>query len=224
MRLTDRPILDILLGRLEKVRKAHDIVVTTSLDANDDEIAQFAQDRGISLFRGSEADTVNRIFQAAKQAKADPVIRVTADCPLLEAATVDAVIARICEGEADYVSTDLTPTYPNGMGCDALRFAALERIYDLSRTMETDKAWEHLRDPALGFRLDTIDGPIDASHYRLTVDTADDLDLVRRITRALHPQNPAFGLGDILELLETNPEWLKINADVVQKTGPHASD
>ena len=69
MPLTDRPVLDILLGRLEKARKAHDIVVTTSLDANDDEIAQFSQNRGISLFRGSEADTVDRIFQAAKQAK-----------------------------------------------------------------------------------------------------------------------------------------------------------
>ena len=136
---------------------------------------------------------------------------------------MDAVIERICEDNVDYVSTDLTPTFPNGMGCDALRFSTLERIYNLSRSMETDKAWERLRDPELGLRSASIAGPDDASHYRFTVDTADDLNLVQRITRELYPQNPSFGLDDILGLLEANPEWLDINADVVQKTGPHAA-
>lgn len=223
MRLADRTVLGFLLERMRRVTATGKIVIATSTDTLDDAIAAFAGDSGVALFRGSESDTVDRLYQAAKQQAADPVVRITADCPLLEAATVDAVIERICEGKADYVSTDLTPTFPNGMGCDALRFAALERIYDASRTMETDRAWERLSDPAWGLRRDTIDGPSGASHYRLTVDTAEDLDLVRRIADALYRQNPAFGLNDIVALLDAHPDWLRINRDVVQKTGPHAA-
>ncbi len=222
MPLADRTVLGVLVERMRQIPNSPDIVLTTSTDTRDDPIAAFGAEQGLEVFRGSESDTVERVYMAAKQNGADPVVRVTGDCPMLEAKTVASIIERITSTDADYVSTDLTPTYPNGMGCDALRFPALERVYELSKTLEVDKAWEHLCSPQLDFRVDTIAGPENASQYRFTVDTAEDMELIRKIVGELFPQARDFGLDDILELIGRNPDWLKINAHVVQKTGPHS--
>jgi len=222
MPLADKTVLGVLLERMRYVTQAVDIVLTTSTDTQDDVISDFGADHEVPVFRGSEADTVERIYMAAKYHNADPVVRVTGDCPLLEPKTVDAVIERISVSGADYVSTDLTPTYPNGMGCDAFRFSALEKVYQLSKTLEMDKAWENIRSPELGLNLDTIPGPSNANEYRFTVDTPEDLDLVQRIAGELFPTSATFSLNDILTLLESHPSWLEINAHIQQKTGPHS--
>ena len=216
------PLLGLLIERMECCQKIEDIILTTSDCPQDDVIAEFGRERNISVFRGSESNTIDRLYRAALAYSADPIIRVTSDCPFLEPNTVDAIAEKILNGTADYVSTDLVPTYPCGMGCDAFRLDALEKLYHLSISGMGDEVLDKIRDPELGFKLDTIEGPEVVSNYRLTVDTAEDFELVKRIAESLYPENPNFVLNDIRKVFEKHPQWLKINAHIKQKTGPHS--
>lgn len=219
-----RPLLAFLLERLKRAKRPERLVVATSMRDVDTPIVELAAREHVATFRGSEHDTVERLYLAARERSADPVIRVTADCPMIDPDTVDEVAEKIAGGAYDYVVTDgIPPRYPNGMGCEAFRASALERFYRGTRECDPEAAWESIRDPAFGFRVGVLPGPSPSlGHHRWTVDTAEDLDLVSRVIETLYPAKPAFGLHDIAALLNAHPEWVAINAEVRQRTGPHA--
>jgi spore coat polysaccharide biosynthesis protein SpsF len=222
MTVAGEPLLQHLLHRLRRVQLAERIVVATSSEPQDDSIAAICDRIGVSVFRGSEIDTMDRFCCAAKAFNADIAVRVTADCPLIDPATVDLVIETIKNGGYDYVSTDLVPQYPNGMGCDAYSSTALVRLHEASRTVEAEQRWMLSRDSNIGLRCGSTPAPHfgDLSGYRVTVDTLQDLALVSKIVSAL-PDKYGYGLDDVITVLHCHPEWTKINAAVVQKTGPH---
>ena len=216
------PLLGLLIERMRRCKKIEDIILATSNCPQDDIIAEYGNDQKVPVFRGSESNTIERLYKAAVEFSADPIIRVTSDCPFLEAETVDAIADKILNGTADYVSTDLVPTFPCGMGCDSFRLGTLERLFHISNSIGEDAAWNKIRNPEFELKLDTIQGPEGVSHYRLTVDTAEDFEFVKRIAEKLYPENPDFTLNDIQKVLEKHPQWLKINAHIKQKTGPHS--
>lgn len=223
MDVVGKPLLWHLLQRLQRAREIEQIVVATSDRDIDDPIAVVAEVAGAFVFRGSESDVVSRFYGAAKCSGANPILRITADCPLIDPEIVDKVLRRLRDTKADYVTTDLTPTYPNGMGCEAFTFAALERCFQETASGNRENVTEHIRKPASGFRLETIEGQPGINHYRLTVDVHEDFELVRRILEHFLPARPQFGLQDIIDHLQQNPETAELNANVRQKTGPHAS-
>ena len=218
-----QPLLDLLVSRLRRVARLDHVILATSTDDRDTVIADRGLHLGIPVFRGSEDDTMDRFLGAVRAFKLDHVVRVTGDCPLIDPATVSHVVDRVATGAYDYVSTDLTPQYPNGMGCEGYLRQTLERMHQASRGMDTDQSWMLARDPAMGFRRGQIAASRwgDLSSYRLTVDTAEDLELITKIVEALMPHTPEFTLDDIVTLLRQNPDWVTINAHVLQKTGPH---
>lgn len=225
MEVRGRPLLDYQLERLKRVELANDIVVTTTTNATDDAVVRVAEDHGVGVFRGSELDTVNRLLEASRTRGADPVVRVTGDCPLIDPATVDAVIDEITTHDCDYVVTDdIPPRHPNGMGCEAFSADALARLHAVTRSAVPDREWEKIRSPDLGLTIRTLAGPEPSlGHHRWTVDTPADFELVSKILDALYPENPDFGLTDIVALIDANPHWALINSYVRQKTGPHAA-
>lgn len=218
-----RSLLDILLGRARRARRSDVLLVATSDTRVDDPIVAEAERLEVPTFRGSESDTMDRFYGATCAFGLDIAVRVTGDCPLVDPTTIDLVIETALRGDCDYVSTDLVPQYPNGMGCDAYTRAALERLHEASRDLDADQAWMLTRDPSIGLQCGLAPGSRwgDLSRYRLTVDTPQDFDLVGRVLSALLPGRPDFGLDDVVTLLERHPGWLVINAGVVQKTGPH---
>lgn len=223
MKAAGKPLLGHLLDRLDAVRSADSIIVATSIEPQDDAIATFCGNRKTAVFRGSESDTMERFVRAADATGAEIALRITGDCPLVDPKTVDLVIEAIKSGAFDYVSTDLVPQYPNGMGCDAYTRAALSRLYEASRHLDPEQSWMLTRDPALGLRCGLAPGPGrgSLSQYRVTVDTPEDFEVVQRIFTALVPRKRDFGLDDVADVLERHPEWTQINAGVTQKTGPH---
>lgn len=222
MPLGGEPLLQHLLHRLNRTRLAEQIVVATSHEPQDDPIASICKRLAVAVFRGSEADTMDRFCSAAKSFNADIAVRVTGDCPLIDPATVDLVIETIKSGNFDYVSTDLVPQYPNGMGCDAYSLSALARLYEASRSVDPEQAWMLTRDPNIGLKCEGAPPSQfgNLSGYRITVDTPEDFALVSRIVESM-PDKVGYTLDDVVALLRRNPEWTKINAAVTQKTGPH---
>ncbi len=215
-----KPLLKYMVERLREVKNADEIVVLTTTEASDDIVEDFCQKEGVACFRGSENDVLERYYQAALQRRPDAIVRVTADCPLIDPEIVDAVIdAFKRESPAiDYISNSLKRTYPRGLDVEIFSFEALKKAYQLAiKPEEREHVTVYLyRHPEL-FKLKNMAHHPSLSQYRWTVDTQEDFTLIRLILEHLYPDNPAFRLQDVLSLLKKYPEWNLINAHIEQK-------
>jgi spore coat polysaccharide biosynthesis protein SpsF len=221
---------DTLLGhqlrRLQRCRAVATIVVATTERPADAEIVAEAERHGAATFRGSEEDVLARYLGAAAQVDADPVIRITSDCPLIDPEYVDAAVttflARAGSSSPVDVVTNGRPgkrTFPRGLDVEVVARRALALAADrlAADAPEREHVTQYLyRNPG-GFRFEDLLLPLDLSFLRFTVDTAEDFELVRAIYDDLYPENPAFALRDVLALLGRKPELLTLNAHVRQK-------
>ncbi len=216
-----RPMLDHQLDRLAHVRGVDRIVVATTRFEEDHAIAECVVSRpDINLYRGEAEDVLDRYYRAAVRYNASVIVRITADCPLIEPSVIERCLALYREhrGEVDYVSNCRIRTFPRGLDTEVFGFHTLltahEQALDPS---EREHVTPYIRRRPEDFRLlDLIDDE-DHSALRWTVDTREDFQLVTRIYEALYPLCPAFGYADILALLRRHPQWAEINAHVAQK-------
>ncbi|MFZ5981803.1 MAG: cytidylyltransferase domain-containing protein [Candidatus Zixiibacteriota bacterium] len=215
-----KPLLEYHLERLREIKNAEAIVVATTDKSADDKVFNFCREKKINCFRGSEDDVLDRYYRTAGEYEAEAVVRVTSDCPLIDPEVVDGVIAAFLEnaGRFDYASNTLVRTYPRGLDCEIFPKTVLDEIHGLTAE-KTDR--EHVtayiyRHPEK-YRLLNVPRLLDVSHYRWTVDTADDFELVSRMLEALYPRKPEFRLEDCLQLFEQHPDWEAINRHIVQK-------
>jgi spore coat polysaccharide biosynthesis protein SpsF len=215
--LGGRPMLVQQLARLQQCRQLDEIVVATTTDANDEPVAMLARQAGVRVFRGSTADVLSRFVGAAQEARADVVARVTADCPLLDPEVCDRVIAELVEhpSECDYASNVIRRTFPRGLDTEAMYFDVLLRMDRLARSTP---AREHVtivprsERPTLFLCRDVVDGA-NNSDLRWTVDTPDDLRMVRMLFEELGLGERRVPYAEILAYVRARPELAAINAD-----------
>lgn len=216
-----RPLLSYQIERLRRVQLADEIIIATTTESQDDQIVQFCKDENIAYFRGSPLDVLNRYLQAAKSAKADVIVRVTGDCPLIDPEVTDNVIQFYMDHQPkyDYVSNSLERTYPRGLDTEIFSMALLEEAAAKAKLpSEREHVTVYFYTHPERFSLKNVGNPVDLSKYRWTVDTTEDFELVEKILGELHPVNPDFRMNDILDLLKLHPEWNLINAHIQQKS------
>ncbi len=219
--LRGRPMLAWQLERLAACRRVDDIVVATSDAPADDPIEDLARRAGVGCFRGPERDVLRRYAGAARAAAADVVARVTGDCPLVDAAVADAVIAGLVDASppCDYASNVLERTWPRGLDVEALHRDALERC---DRMATSAAAREHVtwfiveERPELFVRRSITDAGRNAD-LRWTVDTPEDLEMMRQLFDAAGIDAPRASYPELLAHVRAHPELAAINAGVAQK-------
>lgn len=217
--LAGKPMLVRVLNRVRRARTLTDTVVATSTESADDPIARLCAARNWPCVRGSCDDVLDRFYQAARQHQADVIVRITSDCPLIESAIIDLVVTRFLVQEpVDYASNNslLPLTFPRGLDVEVMSFAALQDAWQndhdpASREHVTPYLYHHPEQ----FRLAGVFHHRDLSHLRWTVDTPDDLILVRKVYEFFG--DDCFNWYQVLDLLEQHPEWLSINRHVRQK-------
>jgi spore coat polysaccharide biosynthesis protein SpsF len=215
-----RPMLELLVERLARATRVDDIVIATTDCPADDRIARLADRIGVGCFRGSEDDVLGRVLAAAQAARADVIVEITGDCPLIDPRVVDEVIAAYGRARADYVSNTLVRTFPRGLDTQVFATAVLERVDQLTDDpVDREHVSLYIYEHPERFRLHNVESGLPARDWdlRLTVDTVEDFELVSRIYEALYPANPEFGLADILRFLDQNPSLRDINRHVQQK-------
>lgn len=216
--LAGEPMLARLIERLRRVRRANGIVVATTTNATDDPIAALCAQLGVPCHRGSEQDVLSRYADAARLYGADVVVRITADCPLIDPALIDQLIETYEEGDSDYVSNMLPPTWPYGMAVEVFSAAALVQAHaEATQAAEREHVTPFLYWHPERYRLRNVASPVDLSRHRWTVDTPEDYELVRRLFDHLMPTQPQFTQADVLALLDQHPDWIAINQHVRQK-------
>ena len=216
-----------VVNRVCSARSVDQAVVATSTASADDAVADFCDRDGIQCFRGSESDVLDRFYQAAKQVDADAVVRITADCPLIDPEVVDQVVDAFLEGTHDYVANILTYTYPDGLDVEAFSFPALEATWREARTpAEREHVTPYMRWTNGKFRVRSIENKVDLSarNLRWTVDEPSDLEFVRSLYGRLWKENQRpFGLNDILNLLDKEPQLADMNRETIRNEGYYKS-
>jgi len=215
-----RTMLDHHLDRL-LAAGLHVYVATTELPV-DDQVADLTQRRDVPAFRGSEDDVLSRFAGCARAYDLDVVVRVTSDCPLVDGAVVADGVTRFLglreeHGDDVYLSNTLDRTYPRGFDFEVFTATALERA-DREATAPGDR--EHVT-PSLYAgphrlpHVSQVRRPVDRSSYRVTLDTAADLDLLRRLIE--DHGAAALDCDGVIAVLDAHPELVALNADVAQR-------
>ena len=217
--LGGEPMLWRVVSRVRKASRVNQVMVATTDQEIDDLVARFCEERNINCFRGNEQDVLDRFYQAARAYQADVVVRITADCPLIDSSVIDKILARFELGDCDYVSNVFRYTYPDGLDTEVFSFAALERAWHEARKpSEREHVTPYLRTDR--FRTANVESevPVSPAQYRWTVDHPADLDFVRKVYRAFSG-NGDFGFKEVFELLKERPDLATIQVETISNEG-----
>jgi spore coat polysaccharide biosynthesis protein SpsF len=215
--LAGQPMILRQLERIQRAETLDGIVVATSIDASDDQLAQLVKANGFDVVRGDLDDVLARFIKVIDQYQPETVVRLTADCPLISPKVIDQVVARFNQGDCDYASNTMTPTYPDGLDVEVVKASVLQEVYGTS----TDKnEREHVtlgvyRQPDR-YRIVNVAGEGDLSHLRWTVDTPEDYAFVKAIYGELYAKNPKFDFGDVISYLKEHPERSRTTTDAIR--------
>ncbi|HYE49696.1 MAG TPA: glycosyltransferase family protein [Azospirillaceae bacterium] len=219
MEAAGKPLLQHHLERLGRSARADLVVLATTVEAVDDPVAELAASLGVPVVRGSEWDVLDRFYRAALAHEAGIIVRVTADCPLIDPALIDALLDMFAAAEPalDYAGIDVG-VFPRGLDAEAMTRAALDEAWRrASLPLEREHVTPYIYRRPERFRLGGYRLPEDHGRHRWCVDTPADFELVRRLLETLLPDNPGFGWRDVLAVLRDHPDWPLINQDVAQK-------
>lgn len=210
--LAGKPMLAQELERLKASKRIDALILATSDIPDDDVVANVAAASGVTVFRGSERDVLDRYYRAAELARADIVVRVTGDCPLHDPIVIDLVIEHFLAANVDETMTPVN--LPEGLDTDVMTFSALETAaHEAKLPSEREHVMPYIRKHPERFRLDekwTL-GNGDHSAYHWSVDTEEDFQFVSAVYTHLYKEGTIFHMHDVLRLLREKPELLEIH-------------
>lgn len=221
--ILDKPMLWHLIKRLQKSNLIEKILIATTRNEIDHAIIKVAQETGVDYFTGNENDVLDRYYQTAKEFHIDPVVRITADCPLIDPKVTDRTISYYVKnnGMVDYVSNAMPPTYPDGLDTEVFSFAALEKAWKDAKTQsEREYVTAYIWKNKQIFRVANVVNEDDLSYMRWTVDEDKDFLFVTEIYKGLYKnEGNIFYMEDIVNFVKTNPELLSINQGIKRNEG-----
>lgn len=210
----------LFVRQVERVmasRLCGQVVVATTLNPADDLVWEVCQQEGIECFRGHSEDLLDRHYRAALQYGADTVIKIPGDCPLIDPAVIDAVIAYYLENsdKYDYVSNLHPATFPDGNDVEIAPMRVIEEAWkSATRAFEREHTTPYIWERPEQFRIGNVameDGADHSMTHRLTIDYEEDYQFIKAVWEELYPGNPLFGVRDILELMGRRPDIYAIN-------------
>lgn len=215
--LEGKSVLARVVERLRRARLLNEVVIATTDRPADDVILQECRRLPVSASRGDEENVLDRYYRTAQLFKADVVVRITSDCPLIDPEITDKTIAAFLEAKPDYASNVRERTYPRGLDTEVFTFDALARTWQMAgkpyeRVHVTPYIYEHPQE----FRVLSVTGDKDYSSHRWTVDTPQDLEFLRAVYARLRDK-PNFLWTDVLDVLDREPELIEINRSIEQK-------
>ena len=211
-KIEGKPLLWHVIDRMKKIKHAKIIVATTNRKI-DDEIIKIAKNSNVEYFRGKKNDVLDRFYKAAMKFNANIIIRITADCPLIDPRESNKVLNKFLGGNFDYVTSD-DNTYPKGLDTECFSFNVLEKAWKEAK-LKSER--EHVtpyiwKNPKI-FRKGIVKlQNKNLSSQRWVVDYENDLAFVRKIYSRLYKKKPNFHILDILNILKKEPSLSKINS------------
>ena len=216
------PLLECVVQRFRACRTLDDVVVATSVEKGDDVIADWCHAHGVSVFRGSEDDVLERVAGAARHFKADAIVQMGADSAYLDYELIDQLVGCYQAGQYDYVCNDLKLTYPLGIYGHVVRVAKLLELTHQQDLTDKDRSdvvryfWEHPQ----GYSIFNVEAPPEMHdpELRLTIDYPEDMEQARNVYA--HFGGHLFTTSQVIALKQQKPELFEKTRDLVQQSAP----
>ncbi len=212
------PVIGVLLERLSKSRQIDQIVVATSVHTCNEPLVQYVEELGYLVYQGQENDVLDRYYQAAKEAQAKVIVRITGDCPLVDPEVVDAVLTKFYSTGVDYASNNQPPTFPDGLDVEVFSFKALEKCWNQAKKAnEREHVTPFLRE-SNQFNKVNLAHVEDVSDERWTLDESEDFEVISNIFKHFAPRRD-FGWLDILALSKDQTQLFASNRHLIRNYG-----
>jgi spore coat polysaccharide biosynthesis protein SpsF len=219
--MVGKPMLELIIERLKRARQVDEIVVATTTEPEDEVITELAERVGVKWFQGSSEDVLDRVLQAAKAAKADIIVEMTGDNPLLDPELVDEAINIYLKDKYDYVSNAIKDTYPDGLNVQVFSVKVLDEVARITNDpADRENVSLYIYEHPEKYRLYNMEAPPEFYHpeYRWTIDTEEDFQFAKAVYENLYYKNHNFSIADIMKLIREKPELAEINAHIKQKS------
>ena len=214
--IVGKPMLWHVIERVKRCKKVDSIVVATTTNQEDNAVIKISENCGVETFAGKENNVLDRYYQAAKKFNADIVVRITADCPLINPPTIDQMVDLCLKENAEYICGH--PDYPSiEQGIGVISFSALEKLKTLAnKEYQKEHVTIFIKENPDLFKVVTIIPKkiFQRKDMRLTVDTKEDLKLMQEIYGKLYKEKEIIDIEDVVVLLENTPDLIKINMNV----------
>jgi glutamate-1-semialdehyde 2,1-aminomutase len=212
------PMIELLLGRLSRAARLDKVILATTDSARDRPLVDHVAGLGYEVFRGSEADVLDRYYRAALPHRPSAVVRITGDCPLVDPELVDEIVAAYQSQSVDYLSNTQPPTYPNGLDVEIFSFDALTRaVFEAAQPAEREHVTPYFYRSGR-FRIGNWMHKDDLSRERWTVDEPADFEVISNVFAHFSPETN-FGWRDVMKLRLTEPELFRANQHLRRNEG-----
>ena len=218
-KIENKPMIWYVINRVKKIRNIEQIILITTRKKTDRVLLKIAEKNGITGFAGDTLDVLDRHFQCALLYDADPIIRITGDCPLIDHIIVEKMLQFYLSHEYDYVSNILPPTFPDGLDTEILSFKTLKALAGIAKLKsDREHVTTYVKNNPHKFKIFNYENDYDLTGYRWTVDEKRDLKFVRKIYSEMRPK-VIFPMRDVLKLITKNPKLLEINSGITRNEG-----
>ena len=212
------PMIGLLLTRLALSKELDQIIVATSLDPKNEPLVRYVKEQGFACEQGSENDVLDRFFHAAESHDADIVVRITGDCPLIDAGLVDEMITFFKAHDFDYITNTNPPTFPDGLDIEVFRFKALKQASQESIDIyDREHVTPYIRNSDQFSKMN-LPYSRDLSSLRWTVDELSDFEVVQSVFNHFSPRVD-FSWMEVLELQQKQPNLFRQNQQIVRNEG-----
>jgi len=216
--LANRPALWHIVNRLTHSKNIDKVVIATTVDPKDDPVEQFCADNNIPCYRGSEDDVLDRYYQCAKLYKGDNIIRITGDCPVIDPVIVDEMMDHYFKEGYDLYG--LGGEFPDGLDCTVFNFKTVEQTWNNAKLpSEREHVCPYMENHPEIFKIGSYKKFKGLSHLRWTLDEENDYEFLTIVYDRLYNEDKLFLTKDILDLLQKEPDLLKINSDIIRNEG-----
>ena len=206
----EKTVLEFVLNQCKDSKLLDRIIVATTDAMDDRKIVKLVKKLGFDYFCGNEFDVLDRYYKCAKKFKSDDIMRITADCPLIDPTIMDKAIKKFHSGKFDYVSTSPPQTFPWGISVEIFSFKALENIWKNAKLRyEREHVTSYFYNNPKKFKIFVIKNKVQLSKIRITIDKENDLILIRKIISKIKTR-PIL-LNSILKLFKNEKALFKIN-------------
>ena len=220
MDLGGKPVVLRVIERVRKASNVDEVLVVTTFDPKDLPIVKLCAEIGVRVFCGSEDDVLDRFYQAAKLLKPEHIVRITADCPVMDPAVVSRVVAQHLQGNSDYTSNTIEEHFPDGEDVEVFSFEALKRAWKEADLMsEREHVTLYIRNHPERFSLSSVKSDLNLSNQRWTLDTDKDYAFLTSLYKELGSRDEYFGMDEIIALLTERDELNTINAGMARNEG-----
>ena len=218
-KIENQPMIWHVINRLKQVKTPHQTVLATTNNDEDKILLNIADEMEIFSFAGSQNDVLDRYYSCAEKFSADPIIRITGDCPLIDLQLIDEIIQFYQKNNFDYISNTLKPTFPDGFDVEIFSFQTLKTIMEKSSLKsEREHVTAYLKTHTNEFKIYNYTNKKDLSHYRWTIDQKEDLEFVKKIYSLAKPKL-VFSTKEILDIISGNPKLMEINKGINRDEG-----